>query len=80
MAQTIGSGNQRREMTPQEKGKYHGTDFESLLESVDANQSFTDLDEVGRAHLLGLLQGIELVKTMKLANWNLDAPFFDFDK
>ena len=56
---------------------YHGTDFQLLLESLDCGQSFTDLNLPARAHLLGLLQGMELARTGKLSNWDLTAPFFE---
>ena len=56
---------------------FHGTDFNLLLESLNCGQSFTDLNLPARAHLLGLIQGLELARTGKLAKWNLTAPFFE---
>ena len=79
VATTVGHGNDARRMTEDERKKYHGTGFVELLESIAVGQSFTDLDPVGRAHLLGVLQGIELVKTGKLGKWDLSAPFYDFE-
>ena len=66
-------------MTDEDAKKYHGTGFFDLLESVSADQSFSDLDAVGRAHLLGVLQGLELARSFKLENWDLSAPFYDFE-
>ena len=79
MATTLGHGARKRYMTDEDRKKYHGTDFSALLESVEAEQSFSDLDAVGRAHLLGLLQGMELVRSMKLDKWDMEAPFYDFE-
>ena len=67
-------------MTAEETKIYHGTGFVDLLESISAGQSFSDLDAVGRAHLLGVLQGLELAKTLKLKKWDLSAPFYDFEQ
>ena len=66
-------------MTEEDTKKYHGTGFNDLLESLSAGQSFSDLDAVGRAHLLGVLQGLELARSMKLDKWDLTAPFYDFE-
>ena len=79
MATTLGHGVQKQYVTEMNKGIYHGTDFESLIEGLNAGQSFTDLDDVGRAHLLGLLQGLELARSMRLENWDLQAPFYEFE-
>ena len=56
---------------------FHGTDFVLLMESLNCGQSFTDLDSNARAHVLGLMQGLELARTGKLADWDLTAPFFE---
>ena len=79
MATTLGHGVQKRYMSDEETKKYHGTDFHALVESMEAEQSFSDLDAVARAHLLGLLQGLELSRSLKLAKWDLEAPFYDFE-
>ena len=79
MAMTVNNGDGRKTQMEKPSEEYHGTEFELLLESMNAKQTFTDLDAVGRAHLLGLLQGIELAKNMNLADWDLRAPFFSMN-
>ena len=79
LSTTLGHGAEKRCMTEEETRKYHGTGFNDLLESISADQSFSDLDAVGRAHLLGVLQGLELARSLKLAKWDLTAPFYDFE-
>ena len=59
--------------------KMHGTDFRLLLESLDAGMSFSELDDRGRAHSLGLLQGMILARTMKLADWDLESSLKSFE-
>ena len=66
-------------MSDEDRKKYHGTDFSTLIESMEAEQSFSDLDAVGRAHLLGFLQGLELARSLKLEKWDLDAPLYEFE-
>ena len=78
MVGTIGVGKQRQTMNVPHPD-YHGTDFRLLLESMQAGMSFTDLDDRGRAHCLGILQGMTLARTMKLAAWDLNSPFQSFD-
>ena len=57
----------------------HGTDFRLLLESLDAGMSFSELDDRGRAHSLGLLQGLILARTAKLAGWDLESSMTTFE-
>ena len=78
MTGSIGMGQNKRTIPVPHKD-YHGTDFRLLLESMKAGMNFTDLDDRGRAHCLGLLQGLSLARTMKLAEWNLNTPFQTFD-
>ena len=59
--------------------KMHGTDFRLLLESLDAGMSFSELDDRGRAHSLGLLQGLILARSQKLEGWDLEASMQSFD-
>ena len=80
MATTLGHGPAKRYMSEEDTKIYHGTGFGEMLESVKAEQSFSDLDAVGRAHLLGVLQGLELARSGKLSNWDLTAPFYDFEQ
>ena len=79
MMLTIRDGSKKASTGFEPTVNYHGTDFELLLESVHAKQAFTDLDPESRAHLLGLMQGIELAQTMRLENWDLRAPFLSLD-
>ena len=74
----IGTGEKQETVEVPDK-KLHGTDFRLLLESLDAGMSFTELDDRGRAHSLGLLQGIILARTSKLAGWNLETAMESFD-
>ena len=57
----------------------HGTDFRLLLESLEAGMSFSELDDRGRAHSLGLLQGMILARTAKLSGWDLESSMKSFD-
>ena len=77
MASTVTIGDKNDDLGADPSSDFHGTDFVLLLESLSCGQSFTDLDEKARAHLLGLLQGLELARTGKLAKWDLTAPFFE---
>ena len=77
MASTIKVGDKIDNLGADPSPDFHGTDFVLLLESLGCGQSFTDLDGTARAHLLGLLQGLELARTGKLAKWDLSAPFFE---
>ena len=72
---TVGGKNDNLGADP--SPDFHGTDFTLLIESLNCGQSFTDLNLPARAHLLGLLQGLELARTGKLAKWDLSAPFFE---
>ena len=79
MASTIDVGETKINLGKEPTSEYHGTDFQLLLESLNAGQSFTDLDDTGRAHLLGLMQGLELGRTLRLEKWDLKAPFLSLD-
>ena len=79
MAFTVNVGDRKVKLGDNPSPQYHGTDFELLLESMDAGQCFTDLDETGRAHLLGLMQGLELGRYLRLKGWDMQAPFFKLD-
>ena len=79
MASTINVGETKINLGKDPSVDYHGTDFHLLLESLNAGQSFTDLDDTGRAHLLGLIQGLELGRTLRLEKWDLKAPFFSLE-
>ena len=59
--------------------EHHGTDFRLLLDSLRANMCFTDMDDRGRAHCLGMLQGLILSRTMKLEGWDLESSFLSLD-
>ena len=77
MASTISVGGRKDNLGVDPSKDFHGTDFTLLLESLSCGQSFTDLDLPARAHLLGIMQGMELARTGKLAQWDLSAPFFE---
>ena len=77
MVTTVDVGGKVQDLGDDPSDKFHGTDFESLLESIDCGQKFTDLDSNARAHALGLLQGLELARTGRLAKWDLVAPFLE---
>ena len=79
MAGNIRIGGTKASVGDDPTSEYHGTDFELLLESLNAKQSFSDLDDVSRAHVLGILQGMELMRTKKLENWDLRAPFLTLE-
>ena len=79
MAGTVNVGDNKLNLGDAPSRDYHGTDFHLLLESLNAGQSFTDLDATGRAHLLGLIQGLELGRHLQLIGWDLKAPFFTLD-
>ena len=78
MVGRIGNGKDTTTVTVPDK-KLHGTDFRLLLESLDAGMSFSELDDTGRAHSLGILQGLILARTMKLAGWDLESSVQSFD-
>ena len=79
MASTVTVGGKNDNLGVKPSKDFHGTDFILLLESLNCGQSFTDLDLPARAHLLGVLQGLELARTGKLADWDLTAPFFEME-
>ena len=78
MVGRIGTGLDQKTVVVPDK-LMHGTDFRLLLESLDAGMSFSELDDRGRAHSLGLLQGLVLARTMKLQGWDLESPMQSFD-
>ena len=75
MSSTVTVGGQVDNLGVDPSKDFHGTDFILLMESLSCGQTFTDLDLPARAHLLGLLQGLELARTGKLAKW--DQGLFD---
>ena len=78
MAGRIGTSAQQKFVDVPDR-KTHGSDFRLLLDSLRAGMSFTELDDRGRAHCIGLLQGMALVRTGKLEGWDLEAPFLSLD-
>lgn len=78
MVGRIGTGKDQKTVAVPDK-KLHGTDFRLLLESLDAGMSFSEMDDTGRAHSLGLLQGMILARTMKLTGWDLESTVQSFD-
>ena len=77
MIGTVGTGESRRSVSVPDK-EFHGSDFRLLLESMRGGMSFTDLDDRGRAHCIGLLQGLILARSMKLAGWDLESPLTSY--
>ena len=74
----IGTGQDQKSIAVPDK-KMHGTNFRLLLESLNAGMSFSELDDQGRAHSLGILQGLLLAQTGKLTGWDLETNLQSFD-
>ena len=74
----IGTGQDQKVVGVPNK-EFHGTNFRLLLESLNAGMSFSELDDNGRAHSIGLLQGLILAQTGKLTDWDLESNLQSFD-